>query len=447
MAKEQEVKRKCAGKSDKGITLIALIITIVVLIIIAGIAVSMTVGDNGIFAKAKETKRLQITSEAKEKIGAEILDAQVEAIERNEELEQAQVEDIISKYGTLQDDKDTIILKDNGYEISLLDIYQGTITTSGSYTENKAKIELLEGQVKRLQEQLDSMSQTGDEKDKTIADLNDKVTTIENEKNELQNKNNSLTSKATELTNLKETLSKVTATEGQILKDYTAYKDGKLITGTMANYAGTTQNATSTSDDTYTYLTIPNNGYYTTASKLRTSNSGLGKKVLSGLLMVKSEKIIRTSGIIDSTLNKSSTAIQIDRAWFGSGCRNVSMNYKYSINSDNNIEVSASNSDFANTPFIYTIGTNCTLVASEIKSTESSGTNSSYNFTSQSLPDDLNSKNIIVELINTVIGSGQSDKLIYFTYSYNASTKTVTVTPSISVWTNANWIANIYKIN
>ena len=256
-------------KRQNGITLIALVITIIVLIILAGIAISMTLGENGIFAKAKEAKRLQITAEAKEKIGTEILAAQVEAIERNEELEQAQVEDIISKYGTLQDDKDTIILKDNGYEISLLDIYQGTTTSSGSYTENKAKIELLEGQVKRLQEQLDSMSQTGDEKDKKIAELNERVTTIENEKNKLQNENNSLTSKATELTDLKETLSKVTATEGQILKNYTAYKDGKLITGIMANYAGKTVTAsTITKNGENAEITIPQAGYYGADSKV-----------------------------------------------------------------------------------------------------------------------------------------------------------------------------------
>ena len=135
--------------------------------------------------------------------------------------------------------------------------------------ENKAKIELLEGQVKRLQEQLDSMSQTGDEKDKKIAELNERVTTIENEKNKLQNENNALTSKATELTDLKETLSKVTATEGQILKNYTAYKDGKLITGTMANYAGKTIETSSVnSDETNTYATIPRSGYYDSNSKI-----------------------------------------------------------------------------------------------------------------------------------------------------------------------------------
>ena len=70
-------------KEEKGITLVALVVTIIALIILAGIAVSMTVGDNGIFIKAKEAKKLQITAEAKEKIGTEILDAQVEAIGRN----------------------------------------------------------------------------------------------------------------------------------------------------------------------------------------------------------------------------------------------------------------------------------------------------------------------------------------------------------------------------
>ena len=78
-------------KNQKGITLVALVVTIIVLIILAGITISMTIGNNGIFTKAKETKRLQITGETKEKIGTEILAAQVEAIERNKELEQTQV--------------------------------------------------------------------------------------------------------------------------------------------------------------------------------------------------------------------------------------------------------------------------------------------------------------------------------------------------------------------
>lgn len=41
-------------KQQKGITLVALVITIVVLIILAGVAISLTLGDNGIFHKATE---------------------------------------------------------------------------------------------------------------------------------------------------------------------------------------------------------------------------------------------------------------------------------------------------------------------------------------------------------------------------------------------------------
>lgn len=47
--------------------------------------------------------------------------------------------------------------------------------------------------------------------------------------------------------------------------------------GTMANKSNTTADAKSVSqDDTYTYLTVPSNGYYNTGSKIRTLNSNLG---------------------------------------------------------------------------------------------------------------------------------------------------------------------------
>lgn len=39
-------------KNNKGITLVSLIVTIIIILIIAGIAVSMIGGENGILAKA-----------------------------------------------------------------------------------------------------------------------------------------------------------------------------------------------------------------------------------------------------------------------------------------------------------------------------------------------------------------------------------------------------------
>ena len=146
----------------KGITLVSLAVTIIVLIILAGVAINVTLGENGIFNKAKEAKRMQLEAEYKEKIGTDILAAQVEAIARNEELEDEQIKDIISNYGELQEDGDTIKIKYSDIEVSLTDIYKGTTTSNGSYTENKAKIELLEKQVEKLQKQLEQATTDGD---------------------------------------------------------------------------------------------------------------------------------------------------------------------------------------------------------------------------------------------------------------------------------------------
>lgn len=44
-------------KSKNGITLIALVVTIIVLIILAGVSISLVLGDNGIVTKSKEVKQ------------------------------------------------------------------------------------------------------------------------------------------------------------------------------------------------------------------------------------------------------------------------------------------------------------------------------------------------------------------------------------------------------
>ncbi len=44
-------------KKNKGITLVALVVTIVVLLILAGVSINLVLGDNGIITKAKEAQR------------------------------------------------------------------------------------------------------------------------------------------------------------------------------------------------------------------------------------------------------------------------------------------------------------------------------------------------------------------------------------------------------
>lgn len=43
-------------KKEKGITLVALVITIIVLLILAGVTISLVVGDNGVINKAQDAK-------------------------------------------------------------------------------------------------------------------------------------------------------------------------------------------------------------------------------------------------------------------------------------------------------------------------------------------------------------------------------------------------------
>ena len=55
-------------KNKKGITLIALVITIIVLLILAGISIAMLTGDNGLLNKATEAKKVNIEAEVRDRV-------------------------------------------------------------------------------------------------------------------------------------------------------------------------------------------------------------------------------------------------------------------------------------------------------------------------------------------------------------------------------------------
>lgn len=54
-------------KQERGITLVALVVTIVVLLILAGVSISMVLGQNGIVTKAQDAKR-NFTTAANEEL-------------------------------------------------------------------------------------------------------------------------------------------------------------------------------------------------------------------------------------------------------------------------------------------------------------------------------------------------------------------------------------------
>ena len=49
-------KRRLIKKGNHGITLIALVITIIVLLILAGVAIATLTGENGVLTRASKTK-------------------------------------------------------------------------------------------------------------------------------------------------------------------------------------------------------------------------------------------------------------------------------------------------------------------------------------------------------------------------------------------------------
>lgn len=69
-------------RNQKGITLIALVITIIVLLILAGVSIAMLTGDNGILTQTNKAKVAQIEGQVKEEVNLAIQAAKMYAEEQ-----------------------------------------------------------------------------------------------------------------------------------------------------------------------------------------------------------------------------------------------------------------------------------------------------------------------------------------------------------------------------
>ena len=69
-------------RNQKGITLIALVITIIVLLILAGVSIAMLTGNNGILTQTNKAKVAQIEGQVKEEVNLAIQAAKMYAEEQ-----------------------------------------------------------------------------------------------------------------------------------------------------------------------------------------------------------------------------------------------------------------------------------------------------------------------------------------------------------------------------
>ena len=113
--------KKTVYKESKGITLIALVITIVVLLILASIGIGSIVGEKGTISQSREANEQAEKESIVQKIQADVL---VEKEKKNRSLTHDEFIEVVEEgnYGTINGD---ILTTSSGYEINLSELYQG----------------------------------------------------------------------------------------------------------------------------------------------------------------------------------------------------------------------------------------------------------------------------------------------------------------------------------
>ena len=102
-------------KSKKGITIIALVVTIVILLILAGVSINLVLGNNGIVKKAQESKKKYKIAEIYEKLSDE---QSGKFIKNNTYLTKYEVKEFLEKNGVIENNN----IKIDNEEYSIQDI-------------------------------------------------------------------------------------------------------------------------------------------------------------------------------------------------------------------------------------------------------------------------------------------------------------------------------------
>ena len=105
-------------KEIKGITIISLVVTIVVLLILAGVSISTLVGENGVVDNAKKIQNDTYYQIASEEVNQLVLEHKLR--KGDETLEEFLISKVPSRIDEVRrKDNNTLIVKKNGYEIEV----------------------------------------------------------------------------------------------------------------------------------------------------------------------------------------------------------------------------------------------------------------------------------------------------------------------------------------
>ena len=120
-------------KERKGITLIALVITIIVLLILAGVSIAMLTGQNGILTQAQNSKTVTENKSAEEKVKLAVMSARTRSETAALELDKLK-EEIANQGGTATNNEFPVNVTMDGKSFTVTNT--GVVTATGSSTTN-----------------------------------------------------------------------------------------------------------------------------------------------------------------------------------------------------------------------------------------------------------------------------------------------------------------------
>lgn len=106
-------------KNNKGITLIALVITIIVLLILAGITIAMLTGENGLLSKSQQAVADNAIAAAKDRINLAVGDGMAEYLQKFYTGSRASLNAVTTVEGKINALKDTTTGKIEGCTVNL----------------------------------------------------------------------------------------------------------------------------------------------------------------------------------------------------------------------------------------------------------------------------------------------------------------------------------------
>ena len=135
-------------KKQRGITLVSLVVTIIVLIILTGISINTLVGQNGVITRAQQAKENMMLAQQREEEQLNEIYEQLEGSNQGIPPEEGTIGDLTNKLQELQSKFDNIQVEYNDFKIIIAE----AITENGVETQVTDTAEVMVENIKKLSE-------------------------------------------------------------------------------------------------------------------------------------------------------------------------------------------------------------------------------------------------------------------------------------------------------